>query len=124
MHNPIHFPHLKSLITIFPEVFPSDIHEYSTGIFLLHDELKKQIQDFKLMEPELMLSAHTNTKKEYSYTSTPLGLHVLLLGQLYHVGVKGMKRQNTGHRRQRHNSFKLIIIIIIIIIIIKTLEQP
>jgi hypothetical protein len=107
MHNPVHFPHLKSLTTTSPEVFPSGIHEYSRGIFLLHDELKKQIQGFKLMEPELMLSAHTKTKKEYSYTSTPpLGLHVLLLGQIYHAGVKGMKRQNTDHRRQRRNSFK------------------
>jgi hypothetical protein len=51
--NLVHFPHLKSLETIFPEC----IKEYSRSIFLLQEELNEQFQDFKTMDSEFMLFA-------------------------------------------------------------------
>jgi hypothetical protein len=51
VHNHVHFLHLKSLETIFPE----RIQEYSRKIFLLREELDERFQDFKIMEPEFML---------------------------------------------------------------------
>jgi hypothetical protein len=53
VHNLVHFPHLKSLETIFPE----RIQEYSRSVFLLREELDERFQDFKIMEPEFMLFA-------------------------------------------------------------------
>jgi hypothetical protein len=53
VHNLVHFPHLKSLETTFPERF----QEYSRSIFLLREELDERFQDFKIMEPEFMLFA-------------------------------------------------------------------
>jgi hypothetical protein len=53
VHISVHFSHLKSLETIFPE----RIQEYSRSIFLLQKELDERFQDFKLMEPEFMLFA-------------------------------------------------------------------
>jgi hypothetical protein len=38
-------------------MFPEGIQEYLKSILLLQDELQKQIQDFKIMEPEFMLYA-------------------------------------------------------------------
>jgi hypothetical protein len=52
VHNLVHFLHLKSLETIFPE----RIQEYSRNIFLLREELDKRFQDL-IMEPEFMLFA-------------------------------------------------------------------
>jgi hypothetical protein len=51
--NSVHFQHLKSLETIFPE----HVQEYSRSIFLLREELDERFQDFKIMEPEFMLFA-------------------------------------------------------------------
>jgi hypothetical protein len=53
VHNLVHFPHLKSLETIFP----TRIQEYSRSIFLLREELDERFHDFKIMEPEFMLFA-------------------------------------------------------------------
>jgi hypothetical protein len=53
VQNLVHFPHLKSLETIFPE----RIEEYSRSIFLLREELDERFQDFIIMEPEFMLLA-------------------------------------------------------------------
>jgi hypothetical protein len=53
VHNLVHFPHLKSLETIFPE----RIQEYSRSTFLLREELDERFQDFKIMEQEFMLFA-------------------------------------------------------------------
>jgi hypothetical protein len=45
LNNLVHFPHLKSLDTIFTEC----IQEYSQSNFLLRGEFDKRFQDFKFM---------------------------------------------------------------------------
>jgi hypothetical protein len=49
VYHLVHFPHLKSSDTIFPE----HIKELSRRTFLLQEELDEQLQDFNVMEPEL-----------------------------------------------------------------------
>jgi hypothetical protein len=51
LHNLLHFPHLKSLDTIFSE----RIQEYSQSIFLLREEFDERFQDFKIIETEILL---------------------------------------------------------------------
>jgi hypothetical protein len=52
LHNLVHFPHLKSLDTIFPE----RIEEYSQSFSpLLRQEFDEPFHDFKVMEPEFLL---------------------------------------------------------------------
>jgi hypothetical protein len=51
LHNLAHFPHLKSLDTIFTK----RIQEYSQSISLLREEFDQRFQDFKFMEPEILL---------------------------------------------------------------------
>jgi hypothetical protein len=52
LHNLVHFPHLKSLDTVFPE----RIQEYSQSFFfLLREEFGERFQDFKIIETEFLL---------------------------------------------------------------------
>jgi hypothetical protein len=52
LHNLVHFPHLKSLDTIFPE----RTEEYSQSFSpLLREEFDEPFHDFKVMEQEFLL---------------------------------------------------------------------